>query len=79
MDCPITDLMDEDKCYGHLLELLHPGGLIPARRDAASATAWACIAATALRSWIFNAPIAAASSMPSPTPSSTTPIAARRN
>jgi hypothetical protein len=27
MDFPITDLMDEDKCYAHLLKLLHPGGL----------------------------------------------------
>ena len=27
MDFPITNLMDEDKCYAQLLELLHPGGL----------------------------------------------------
>ena len=27
MDFPIADLMDEDKCYAQLLELLHPGGL----------------------------------------------------
>jgi transposase-like protein len=27
MDFPIADLMDEDACYGWLLDLLHPDGL----------------------------------------------------